>query len=112
MISYKLHNYFRARSHLENQVKRSLEELRLMYEQEKQIGLYFVDFFIAPSTCIEVNGPNHYIGSSASLNNSTKIKARVLEKLGYRVVQVPMDEWNAQGGPDRQTSYLKDKLGK
>ena len=62
---------------------------------------------------VEVDGPRHFVGlagSGSRKSGATALKRRLLERAGWRVVDVPFWEWDAVGGPEKQAEYLRRRL--
>lgn len=61
-----------------------------MIETEKLLGdFYVVDLYIPHiNTVIEVNGPHHF--NARGLIKKQQIKADILKKIGYKLVQIPL----------------------
>ena len=97
-------------TNLQFNVKQVLDQLKIAYVEEKIINIYFVDFFIAPNICLEVNGSLHYRADSHQATNLTLKKTRHLTNLGYKVVTVPYFEWIAVEKSAQKYVYIKRKL--
>ncbi len=73
---------------------------------------YSIDLALPSSRlAVEVDGPSHYMRPDAdptyTPNGSTRLKRRLLELAGWRVVSVPFFEWNVAGGDaSREASYI------
>lgn len=100
--------------HLQKQVKKELEKIlpnNYSIKEEYYIKPFHIDFMILDNNeksvvPIEVNGPMHFTpnGEYTRLHQS---RAEILQKMGYKVVDINYDEWN--NGKDK-ASLLKKKL--
>ena len=55
---------------------------------------YFVDIYIPnKKICIEIDGLSHYATLQGSLNQKSKVKRKVLEKLGYKVANLDLTDY-------------------
>eukprot|EP01066_Platyproteum_vivax_P000416 Platyproteum_vivax@DN10460_c0_g1_i1.p1 len=61
-------------------------------------------------TAIEVDGPSHYYANSTRCTAYTKLKHRLLTRMGYRVLHVPYFEWRKLRGAKEREEYMRDKL--
>ena len=62
---------------------------------------------------MEVDGSMHFVGLAGSgrrKSGATALKRRLLERAGWRVVDVPFWEWDAFWGPEKQAEYLRRRL--
>lgn len=59
---------------------------------------------------IEVDGPSHFYVNSTKYTAYTKLKHRLLTRMGYKVLHVPYFEWKKLKGPRDRENYLKEKL--
>jgi hypothetical protein len=72
--------------------------------------LYPHPSFLRPS---QVDGPSHFVnlaGGGRRHNGATRLKRRLLERAGYRVVSVLYWEWDACAGPAEQTACMRRLL--
>jgi len=65
---------------------------------------------------VEVDGPSHYlrdVAESGSFveNGATRLKTRLLERLGWTVTRVPFFEWGRLASEAEKRCYLEAKLG-
>uniref|UniRef100_A0A0G4H4L1 RAP domain-containing protein n=1 Tax=Chromera velia CCMP2878 TaxID=1169474 RepID=A0A0G4H4L1_9ALVE len=61
-------------------------------------------------TAIEVDGPSHFYANSTKYTAYTKLKHRLLTRMGYRVLHVPYFEWRKLRGAREREEYMKRKL--
>mgnify|MGYP003906971799 FL=1 len=68
---------------------------------------------------VEFDGPSHFLGfkgTGRDPNGKTKMKARLMKSLGWKVVNIPWFEWEEVGKGERykpeKIEYLKKKLAK
>jgi hypothetical protein len=59
---------------------------------------------------IEVDGPSHFYIHSTNYTAYTKLKHRILSKMGYQVVHIPYFEWNELDNPSKKEKYVIDKI--
>mmetsp|Transcript_62092 Transcript_62092/g.115192 ORF Transcript_62092/g.115192 Transcript_62092/m.115192 type:complete len:277 (-) Transcript_62092:44-874(-) len=59
---------------------------------------------------IEVDGPSHFYANSTRYTAYTKLKHRLLTRMGYKVVHVPYFEWRKQRGAKEREEYMRKKL--
>ncbi|KAG1655866.1 hypothetical protein FOA52_012516 [Chlamydomonas sp. UWO 241] len=58
---------------------------------------------------MEVHGPTHFLSNAPTVpNGTTRLRTRVLEARGWRVVSVPVIEWDRQAA--RGTQAARDYL--
>lgn len=98
---------------LQNDVKIILKVAKIPFETEKLIkNLYRVDFLIDPNIIIEVNGPIHFgfRSEDQSLNGKTLLKTKILEKKGFKVVNISYGEWYGLRGVNKKIEFLLERL--
>lgn len=61
-------------------------------------------------TAIEVDGPSHFYANSQRYTAYTKLKHRLLTRMGYKVLHVPYFEWRKLRGAKEREEYMKTKL--
>ncbi|CEM39385.1 unnamed protein product [Vitrella brassicaformis CCMP3155] len=61
-------------------------------------------------TAIEVDGPSHFYANSHRYTAYTKLKHRLLTRMGYRVLHVPYFEWRRLRGQKEREEYMIRKL--
>jgi RAP domain len=59
---------------------------------------------------IEVDGPSHFYVNSNKYTAYTKLKHRILTRMGYNVVHIPYFEWNKLGTSHDKEQYVIEKL--
>lgn len=59
---------------------------------------------------IEVDGPSHFYANSQRYTAYTKLKHRLLSRMGYKVLHVPYFEWRKLRGAAERQEYMKNKL--
>lgn len=59
---------------------------------------------------IEVDGPSHFYVNTTKYTAYTKLKHRLLTRMGYKVLHVPYFEWRKLKGARERQSYLEAKL--
>jgi hypothetical protein len=80
-------------------------------------GLFSIDIALQlPGTkklAVEVDGPSHYLSNAPTVpNGATRLRTRLLEARGWRVVSVPVTEWVRQVAKGEQAArdYLMTSL--
>ena len=61
-------------------------------------------------TAIEVDGPSHFYANSTKYTAYSKLKHRLLSRMGYRVLHVPYFEWRKLRGSKEREDYMRTKL--
>ncbi|CAE7634602.1 FASTKD3 [Symbiodinium sp. KB8] len=59
---------------------------------------------------IEVDGPSHFYANSKRYTAYTKLKHRLLTRMGYKVLHVPYYEWRSLRGAVEREDYMRKKL--
>ncbi|PFH34861.1 RAP domain-containing protein [Besnoitia besnoiti] len=59
---------------------------------------------------IEVDGPTHFYANSTRYTAYTKLKHRLLTRMGYKVLHVPYFEWRRLRGQKEREEYMRRKL--
>jgi len=59
---------------------------------------------------IEVDGPSHFYANSKRYTAYTKLKHRLLTRMGYKVLHVPFFEWRRLRGAKEREEYMRQKL--
>ncbi|EER16784.1 hypothetical protein Pmar_PMAR016478 [Perkinsus marinus ATCC 50983] len=59
---------------------------------------------------IEVDGPSHFYANSTKYTAYTKLKHRLLTRMGYKVLHVPYFEWRKLRGAKEREEYMRTKL--
>jgi hypothetical protein len=59
---------------------------------------------------IEVDGPAHFYVNTTKYTAYTKLKHRLLTRMGYKVLHVPYFEWRKLKGAKDRRRYLEEKL--
>ena len=73
-------------------------------------GLFRVDCLLADRrVAVEADGPSHYAGRAP--NGKTRLRRRLLEARGLRVVSVPYFEWGPLATDAAKDAYLGGRLG-
>jgi len=92
-------------------LRENLQYAKYDFVEEYPISIYSVDFFIKPNIVIEADGENHFIPKTDIITWPTIKKKRHLEKLGYKVINIPYFEWQKFGDSEQIFKYMKDKIG-
>ncbi len=64
----------------------------------------------ARPVAIEVDGPSHFYVNTTKYTAYTKLKHRLLTRMGYKVLHVPYFEWRKLRGPKAREEYMRGKL--
>ena len=59
---------------------------------------------------IEVDGPSHFYVNSSEYTAYSKLKRRILTRMGFKVVNVPYFEWNKLKSTSEKESYILRKV--
>ncbi len=59
---------------------------------------------------IEVDGPSHFYVNSNEYTAYSKLKRRILTRMGFRVVNVPYFEWNKMKSTKEKENYILRKV--
>lgn len=59
---------------------------------------------------IEVDGPSHFYANSKRYTAYSKLKHRLLTRMGYKVLHVPYFEWRRLRGAREREDYMRGKL--
>eukprot|EP00435_Cladocopium_sp_Y103_P034901 s1155_g9.t1 len=59
---------------------------------------------------IEVDGPSHFYANSKQYTAYTKLKHRLLTRMGYKVLHVPYFEWRQLRSAKDREEYMRSKL--
>ncbi|MBO9497100.1 DUF1601 domain-containing protein [Thalassotalea sp. G20_0] len=100
-----------SQSTLRDQLQSSLPSLKI--EEEKSLNsLPPVDLLLPDyNMVIDVQGPSHYVsGDFKTRNGSTLLKIALLQKLGFEVIEIPVNKLNDQDSMKRVIEQIKIKL--
>ncbi|WP_422463233.1 DUF1601 domain-containing protein [Endozoicomonas sp. ALB115] len=100
-----------SQSTFRNQLRSSLPSLKI--EEEKSLNsLPPVDLLLPDyNMVIDVQGPSHYVGGDfKTKNGSTLLKIALLKKLGFEVIEIPVNKLGNQGSMKRVIEQIKIKL--
>ena len=59
---------------------------------------------------IEVDGPSHFYVNSNEYTAYSKLKRRILSRMGFKVVNVPYFEWNKLKSTTDKETYILRKV--
>jgi hypothetical protein len=59
---------------------------------------------------IEVDGPSHFYVNTTKYTAYTKLKHRLLTRMGYKVLHVPYFDWRKLRGARERENYMREKL--
>ncbi|MGO0309281.1 DUF1601 domain-containing protein [Endozoicomonas acroporae] len=100
-----------SQSNLRDQLQSSFPSLQI--EEEKSLNsLPPVDLLLPDyNMVIDVQGPSHYVcGDFKTRNGSTLLKIALLKKLGFEVIEIPVNKLNNQDSMKRVIEQIKIKL--
>ncbi|MGI2030280.1 DUF1601 domain-containing protein [Endozoicomonas acroporae] len=100
-----------SQSSLRDQLQSSLPSLKI--EEEKSLNsLPPVDLLLPDyNVVIDVQGPSHYVcGDFKTRNGSTLLKVALLKKLGFEVIEIPVNRLWKQDSMTRVIEQIKTKL--
>ncbi|WBA82147.1 DUF1601 domain-containing protein [Endozoicomonas sp. GU-1] len=100
-----------SQSNLRDQLQSSFPSLQI--EEEKSLNsLPPVDLLLPDyNMVIDVQGPSHYVcGDFKTRNGSTLLKVALLKKLGFEVIEIPVNKINNQDSMKRVIEQIKIKL--
>ncbi|MBO9497097.1 DUF1601 domain-containing protein [Thalassotalea sp. G20_0] len=100
-----------SQSILRDQLQSSLPSLKIKEEQSLNslppVDLQLPDY----NTVIDVQGPFHYVsGDFKTRNGSTLLKVALLKRLGFEVIEIPVDKLWQQDSMKRVIEQIKAKL--
>ena len=97
-------------------VSEDQEKLRLIQSIQRKLRGPLADENVNLPTCekrpiaIEVDGPSHFYVNTTKYTAYTKLKHRLLSRMGYKVLHVPYFEWRKLRGARERENYMKAKL--
>ncbi|WP_163387914.1 RAP domain-containing protein, partial [Endozoicomonas acroporae] len=100
-----------SQSTFRDQLRSSLPSLQI--EEEKSLNsLPPVDLLLPDyNMVIDVQGPSHYVGGDfKTRNGSTLLKIALLKKLGFEVIEIPVNKLGNQNSMKRVIEQIKIKL--
>ena len=107
------HHTANSLSPLHQDVLCALDQLGVAYKAEIKLpapSFLPIDIRILRDlTLVEVQGPTHYLWSSELPTGATLYKAVLLQKLGFRLVEIPYFQWN-RISESCKSAYIRDKL--
>ena len=68
------------------------------------------DSLTAKPIAIEVDGPSHFYVNTTKYTAYTKLKHRLLTRMGYKVLHVPYFDWRKLRGAKERENYMREKL--
>ncbi|MGI2030279.1 DUF1601 domain-containing protein [Endozoicomonas acroporae] len=100
-----------SQSILRDQLQSSFPSLKIKEEQSLNslppVDLQLPDY----NTVIDVQGPSHYVsGDFKTRNGSTLLKVALLKRLGFEVIEIPVDKLWKQDSMTRVIEQIKTKL--
>lgn len=103
-------------SAFQTDVSATLKHMGIHHKMEHMEGDYSIDIALlmkegALKVALEADGPTHFTSNQRSRPlGATLLKARLLQKLGWGMVQVPYFHWMRLSNINRKEAYLWEKL--
>ena len=100
-----------SQSTFRNQLQSRIPSLKI--EEEKSLNaLSPVDLLLPDhNIVIEVQGPSHYVGGDfQTRNGSTLLKIALLQKLGFEVIEIPVNKLANKDSMERVIDQIQAKL--
>ncbi|BAM39548.1 uncharacterized protein TOT_010001003 [Theileria orientalis strain Shintoku] len=96
-------------SKMQLKLSKLLDEIKLKYKSEYQLGPYRLDYVVPKlNVAIEVNGYTHFFHNSRELNALTQLKYKILKDMGWNVVGVNYYNWKNRNKQDRLEYLIKE----
>eukprot|EP00898_Chlorokybus_atmophyticus_P006536 jgi/Chlat1/6884/Chrsp51S06553 len=94
------------------EVAYALRGMGKLHKLEYDCGPYTLDIALPDERIgIEMDGPSHFARNTGLPLGHTELKRRLLTAAGWRVVGIPLEEWNTLTGLRNQQDYLRKRLG-
>jgi very-short-patch-repair endonuclease len=79
-------------------------------EHKTDDGLFSIDIALQlpgnQKLAVEVDGPTHFLSNTPTVpTGATRLRNRLLEARGWRVVSVPVTEWDRQAAKGTQAAH-------
>jgi very-short-patch-repair endonuclease len=81
---------YKGRTNLEIKLANALNKLNLIYEEQKQIGKYVVDFFLKDKNIV-IEADGNYWHTTKERWETRKTKDKILTNLGFTVLHLSQD---------------------
>jgi len=90
-------------STMQVRVERLLDDLQVRYKKEMPIYPYVVDFAVPDEMVVlEVDGFTHFYVLSRRFTLKSRLRRRILEAAGWKVVSLPYFEWKNKNQVDKR----------
>ena len=89
-------------------VASNLSNMNIKNEIEHRVYTYYIDIFIEPNIAIQTEGKAHYTGESLAERTKDIFRDYHLKKLGFKIVKIPIYEYENISSIEKQQAYLKD----
>lgn len=97
-------------SKMQYKLGKLLDHLRVKYTPETRIGPYMMDYVLPQlKIAIEVNGYTHFYHQSRDFNAITRLKYKIVEFLGWKVLSVNYFDWKNRCKQNK-LEYLSDSI--
>lgn len=91
-VPYKLNHYSKGKSYAEQYWKEVLDNNKIKYVEEYQIGLYSLDFAILDNKIdLEIDGDQHHLDDR--IVESDKRRNEYLENLGWKIIRIRWSDY-------------------
>lgn len=92
MVPYKLNHYSKGRSYPEQYWKEILDNNKVSYEEQYQIGMYQLDFaFLDRKIDLEIDGDQHYLDERVV--ESDRRRTKYLSDLGWTTIRIRWSDY-------------------
>ena len=99
-VPYRLNHYSKGPSVPEQYFATVFESRGLLFETQKQIGLYNLDFAFANMRAVEIDGEQHYVDRRIVIHDEKR--TNVLAQLGWSIKRVRWSEYQKKTLIERQ----------
>ncbi|GFE55609.1 RAP, putative [Babesia ovis] len=87
-----------------------LDDLKLQHKSEQRVGPYVMDYVIPKlNVAVEVNGYSHFYHQSTEFNAITRLKYKIVNSLGWKVLSVNYFDWKNRSRQSK-LEYLAGQL--
>lgn len=107
MVPYLLNHYSKGESYPEKYWREVLENAGILFEQEKRLGLYRLDFAINGNINLEIDGDQHY--TDKRIIESNQRRDGFLQSNGWSVIRIRWSHYLSLS-PDRREEYVTNIL--
>ena len=97
----------------QQEVRESLQRLGISHELEyiTADGLFSIDLAVVDRRiALEFDGPSHFTSNTLEPLGHTRLRARLLSAMGWRVVSIPFFEWDRLHDAEHKDAYVQRRL--